>query len=483
MSTFSNLITPTGVLTATNTQTVTNKTINLANNTLVSTSAQLAAAVTDETGTGALVFATSPTLVTPALGTPSSGVVTNLTGTANITATGGASGPIAATTLSASSTVSGAGFSAYLASPPAIGGTAPAAASFTSLNTGQLAGLRNRIINGAMTIDQRNGGASVANVAAAAQYTLDRWWIYGTLASKFTCQQASATLPSGFANYLAITSSAATTPAATDIYVFGTKPEGFNIADFAWGTANAKSVTLSFRVYSSLTGTFGGSIGNSAANRCYVFSYSIPVANTWTTISVTIPGDTSGTWLVNNGIGAQMYFDLGSGTSQKTTAGTWGGTFYYGVTGGVNVVATNAATFYITGVQLELGSVATPFEQRPYGMELALCQRYYYKIANTSGNRYYSGSVSAASTTRIISSVFAVAAPLRISPAITYSGIDIYNSSYSSVGAITSASVYAGGTSQTPSLDINLASGLTTGSQYIVTIAPTTGYIDFSAEL
>ena len=241
---------------------------------------------------------------------------------------------------------------------------------------------RNKIINGDMRIDQRNAGASVTNPAASALYTIDRWWIYGTSATKFSCQQnaGSVTPPTGFTHYLGFTSSAATAPASSDIYTFSHKVEGFNTSDFGWGTANAKTLTLSFWARSSLTGTFGGGLGNSAGNRNYVFSFTISVANTWEYKTITIPGDTSGTWLSDSGVGIQIYWDLGSGSSQKGTAGSWGSSFYYGPTGGTNLVGTNGATFYITGVQLEAGSVATPFEHRSYGQELSLCQRYYLQI-------------------------------------------------------------------------------------------------------
>lgn len=256
-------------------------------------------------------------------------------------------------------------------------------------------GFKNRIINGAMVIDQRNAGASVSNAAATAAYTLDRWWIYGTVATKFTCQQnaGSVTPPTGFINYLGITSSAATTPAATDIYAFSQKVEGLNVFDLAWGTASASAITLSFWVRSSLTGTFGGSLSNSAANRAYVFSYTISATNTWEQKTITIPGDTTGTWLTTNGTGIQLYWDLGSGTSQKTTAGSWGSTFYYGPTGGTNTIGTSGATFYITGVQLEKGATATSFDYRPYGTELALCQRYFFtcNAFNYNTNAYYQG--------------------------------------------------------------------------------------------
>ena len=246
--------------------------------------------------------------------------------------------------------------------------------------------LRNRIINGDMRIDQRNAGASVTINTLSGSYTLDRWFATGKAsAGVFTVQRLSASAPAGFTNYLACTTTTSATPGSTDAYVIGQFIEGFNVADLAWGSASAQTVTLSFRVYSSLTGTFGGSVANNAANRCYPFSFSIGSANTWTTISVTIPGDTSGTWTTDNTAGLKLYLDLGSGSSLRGTAGAWGSTFYTGVTSAVNVISTNGATFYITGVQLEVGTAATPFERRQYGQELALCQRYYQISPSLSG--------------------------------------------------------------------------------------------------
>jgi hypothetical protein len=177
--------------------------------------------------------------------------------------------------------------------------------------------------------------------------------------------------------------------------------EGLNVSDLGWGTANAKTITLSFQVYSSLTGTFGGALGNSAANRSYPFTYTISSANTWTTISVTIAGDTSGTWLTTNGTGIAVYLGLGVGTTYSGTAGSWAGAEYYSATGAVSVVSTNAATWFVTGVQFEVGSQATSFDFRDYGRELILCQRYYevqtgnaYNImgAYNSGGVFYTQS-------------------------------------------------------------------------------------------
>jgi hypothetical protein len=245
--------------------------------------------------------------------------------------------------------------------------------------------MRNRIINGAMVIDQRNAGASVG-ATSSAPYTLDRYYAYATNSSKFTVQQnaGSVTPPAGFRNYLGITSSAATTPGATDSYTLGQSIEGYNVADLSWGTSNAKPITLSFQIYSSLTGTFGGVVKNSDSSRSYPFTYAISSANTWTSISITIAGDTSGTWLTTNGAGIQLVFGMGVGSTYSGTAGAWASANYNTASGVTNVVGTNGATWYITGLQLEAGTTASPFEYRQYGTEFQLCQRYYSKSFPTT---------------------------------------------------------------------------------------------------
>jgi len=246
----------------------------------------------------------------------------------------------------------------------------------------QQVGFRNRIINGAMVIDQRKAGASVTPTAAT--YTLDRWTTNLTEPSKFSVQQnaGSVTPPLGFSNYLGVTSLSTYSVLTSDFFALLHNIEGFNTSDLMWGTANAQTVTLSFWVYSSLTGTFGGSITNSAINRSYPYSYTISSANTWEQKTVTIAGDTTGTWIgATNGVGVRIYFSLGSGSTYSGTAGSWSGSTLISATGATSVVGTNDATFYITGVQLEKGSTATSFDYRPYGTELALCQRYYQIVS------------------------------------------------------------------------------------------------------
>jgi hypothetical protein len=248
-------------------------------------------------------------------------------------------------------------------------------------------GFRNRIINGDMRIDQRNAGASVT--PTNGQYTLDRWFALISQTSKFTVQQnaGSVTLPAGFTNYLGCTSSSAYTVGASENFIMYQYIEGFNTADLGWGTVNASTVTLSFWARSSLTGTFGGSLLNDASNRSYPFTYTINAASTFEYKTVTIAGDTSGTWIgATNGVGIKVGFSLGAGSTVSGTAGAWAGANYRSATGATSVVGTNGATLYITGVQLEAGSTATEFERRPIGTELALCQRYFQKYTNVYQN-------------------------------------------------------------------------------------------------
>lgn len=237
---------------------------------------------------------------------------------------------------------------------------------------------RNRIINGDMRIDQRNAGAEV-NPAVSGAYYADRWVVSSTAASKFKIGQnaGAVTPPTGFSKYLGATSLSAYTVGAAETFTIQQRVEGLNVSDFAWGTANAVAVTLSFWVRSSLTGTFGGSLQNSATDRSYPFQFSIAVANTWEQKTLTIAGDTTGTWLTTSGIGLYLALSLGAGSTFSGTAGAWAAGNFVSATGAVSVVGTSGATFYLTGVQLEKGTVATSFDYVDYGRQLIQCHRYY----------------------------------------------------------------------------------------------------------
>jgi hypothetical protein len=268
----------------------------------------------------------------------------------------------------------------------------------SAYDSGSSLGFRNRIINGDMRIDQRNAGASVTPTSAT--YTLDRWNSQVAVSSTFSIARSSV-VPAGFNRSLLVTSLAATSVGSTASNTVEQYVEGFNSADLGWGAAGAQSVTLSFWVRSSLTGTFGGCFQNSDNSRSYVFSYAISAANTWEYKTVTVAGDTSGTWGTENGIGIKLRFSLGNGSTRQGSAGSWSGSDVRTVTGETQVLATNGATWQVTGVQLEAGSVATPFERRDYGRELMMCQRYFeksYSLGTAVGSNTAIGSITSSSS-------------------------------------------------------------------------------------
>ena len=324
--------------------------------------------------------------------TAGSGIsITNGAGSISIAASGGTATSIANGTSNVSIATSGGNVVVATNGNTAVTVDTSQNATFVGyINAPNTFGFKNRIINGAMVIDQRNAGASVTPTSSG-YVSLDRWQAIVTQTSKFSLQQnaGSVTPPDGFKNYLGVTSLSAYSVAAGDAFAIAQKIEGYNIADLSWGTANAKTITISAWVRSSLTGTFGGALQNSDGTRNYPFSYSIPVANTWTQISITIAGDTTGTWNATNSSGIGINFGLGAGSTYSGTAGAWTATNAYSATGAVSVVGTNGATFYITGVQLEKGSTATSFDYRPYMIEEQLCMRYYEKTIDGANGMVY----------------------------------------------------------------------------------------------
>lgn len=274
--------------------------------------------------------------------------------------------------------------------------------------------LKNRIINGAMTIDQRNNGSAVTVNADAAFFASDRFQAAGQGSDGVYTIQRSATAPAGFANSIVATvTTADSSIGSSQQYNVQQHIEGLNTADLSFGTANAKTVTLSFWVRSSVTGTFSGAIRNAAADRSYPFAYTINAANTFEQKVVTIPGDQSGTWGVGTGIGLNVIWTLGAGTSRLGPANAWAGANYQGVTGQTNLIATNGATWYLTGVQLEAGSTATSYDFRHHSVELAMCMRYYYEHPASSQMPAYS-----ADTTSVVGTV-SMPVAMRATPSVT----------------------------------------------------------------
>jgi hypothetical protein len=346
--------------------------------------------------------------------------------------------------------------------------------------------MRNRIINGACVIAQRTTG-SLTNDSSVALYPVDRFFIYGNVSSKFTAQQnaGSVTPPVGFTNYIGITSLSAYSIGSSDGNILGQGIEGFNIADLGWGTANAQPVTLSFWVRSSLTGTFGGAVQNNAQNRSYPFSYTISSANTWELKSITIVGDTTGTWVTNNGKGIQLTFGLGVGSTGSGTAGAWAASNFSSATGATSVVGTNGATFYVTGVQLEEGTAASPFENRLYGTELALCRRYFTK--------YYQNTTGITGDTAVFNMAnwngvegygaqwYQVS--MRSAPSFSYSALSDFGW-YNSGSTRTPTSLEQGGASiDRCEMKIIWSSSISAGTAGWLRISGTNGWIQWSAEL
>ncbi len=338
-------------------------------------------------------------------------------------------------------------------------------------------GFKNRIINGAMMIDQRNAGASVSINADSIIYTVDRFFCAGENADGVFSAQQDTTAPAGFKNSLKLTvTTADSSLGASQRYLFGQSIEGLNVADLGWGTASASPVTLSFWVRSSVTGTFSGSLANSAYNRCYPFSYTISVANTWEQKTVTIAGDTTGTWLTTNGVGIRAWFTIGAGSSNLGTAGAWGSTYYFGATGTTNLMATNGATFYITGVQLEKGSTATSFDYRPYGTEELLCKRY-CEVLGASG----AWLVATCTNTTDVHLNFNFMVQKRASPTVTIT--ETSNWSCYSTGSSRTVTGVSVDSSDLRHSDIQLTASVPSGSSALGKyVGSTTGLIA-SAEL
>jgi hypothetical protein len=338
-----------------------------------------------------------------------------------------------------------------------------------------LQGFRNRVINGGMVIDQRNAGAAMVPIPIN-QYTVDRLLYSASQTGKFNFQQNAnaGTGPEGFPNYAGFVVASAYSSVAADFFAASQRIEGFNISDLGWGSAFAKTVTLSFWVRTSLAGLHSGGLVNGSFNRSYPYSFTVSAANTWEYKTITIPGDTTGTWNTTNGMGVAVVFNLGCGSDRLGTANAWVAAEKVGVTGAVSVVGTSGATFYITGVQLEAGSVATPFERRPYGTELQLCQRYFIRINDPGGIGVY-GSGTVARVT------FPLPVPMRSSITLTApSTYNFYNGATIATGTVNA--YYPGATNQTPQVDFAVV-GYAAGDAVALFTSGGSQFITASAEL
>jgi hypothetical protein len=340
-------------------------------------------------------------------------------------------------------------------------------------------GFKNRIINGAMMLDQRNAGASVSLVSAQT-YNIDRWFTSEDTDGAMTIQQ-STVAPTGFSHSALLTTTTADSSlGSTQNAYFGQKIEGFNTADLMWGTANAQTITLSFWVRSSLTGTFGGAITNSSFTRGYPFTYTISSANTWEQKSITVAGDTTGTWVgATNGAGIQLLWGLGAGSSLSGTAGAWAATGYISATGAVSVIGTLNATWYITGVQLEKGSTATSFDYRPYGTELQLCQRYFYADRAPATGIGLCAGVCFTSSGPLY--VYRYPVIMRTSPTFTYSALSDFHVVYS--GAVSTPTLLAASAGSVSSCRLDATSTVVSGQGSILQTATGNAVLNFSAEL
>ena len=280
------------------------------------------------------------------------------------------------------------------------------------------AGRKNMVINGDMRISQRVG--TTATTITSGGFVIDRYRCEDNTAGSTTHQQVTDA-PPGFHNSLKVTVTGTdATVNAGDFHYFRHIIEGNNINHLNWGSSNAKTVTLSFWVKSSVTGNHGGSLWNNAFNRSFPFNYRINVADVWEHKSITVPGCPDGTWESGTARGINIGFVQNVGSTYQGPPGQWNSAGDVGPTNHVNLTATNGATWYITGIQLEVGRNATDFEHRSYGEELALCKRYYQKIGDTATNEITLGGYSVSGSTIYHSIQLPV--EMRVVPTLTQVG-------------------------------------------------------------
>jgi hypothetical protein len=350
-------------------------------------------------------------------------------------------------------------------------------------------GMRNRIINGDMRIAQRNAGALVSG-AAGEIYGVDRFitGVFGSGTGRISAQQSS-TVPTGFVKSLINTvTTADAAPSANFGYCVTQRIEGYNIDDLGWGTASPKTITVSFWARNSIAGTYTISVVNRDVTWGYTTTYTISAANTWEYKTVTFTGPTSGTWDTTNLSGMNLVFGLGGGSNRQATLNAWyaptGTNTPTDASGCVDWIATSGATFHVTGVQLEVGSTATPFERRLYGQELALCQRYFYK---NKGDGAGSGPYGIGHCrSNYLRGLIHLPVVMRTTPTMTNTGTDadyIVTSGTSDFTSFVTRPSLDNGGNQILAFRVQVASGMTNGYAALLSLNSSSSYLDFSAEL
>jgi hypothetical protein len=366
-------------------------------------------------------------------------------------------------------------------SAPSVAGntTLELPATSSTLATQNSLGNRNLIVNGDMRIDQRNAGAS--NTSNSNTYMVDRFEFQMSNVTNVQTYQQVGDAPAGFNKSLKITNNSTTQSAGTNVLSTPRqKIEGFNTAHLNWGTADAQTVTVSFWVKASVTGTYAVALTNNGFSRSFVTNYTVSVANTWEKKTVTISGDTSGTWTIDNSTGINVMFPLDTGTDKQTTADSWQTGNYRGTSSCVHFLANASATWQITGVQVEVNTTATPFEHLIYSQQLAMCQRYYQRFQG--GGAFTSGVIGCYNTTTSIRALHNHIVPFRASPTFSYSAIshfdlEPFDQQPTSLSAITTGNLYQADVAATdPTARVG-------GYAAIITCDNSTGYFDFSAEL
>ena len=351
------------------------------------------------------------------------------------------------------------------------------------IGSGQAQSNKNIIINGAMNVAQRS--TSVSSLSSTATYsTCDRWMVqYGT-AGTFTESQSS-TAPDGFANSLKL--DCTTADASPGYLLIIQNVEGQNLQQIKKGTSNALRTVMSFHVRSNKTGTYQVNIFDKDNTRIVGASYTIDSANTWEKKSVTFPADTTGAFDDDNNNSLQIEWWLASGSTYNTgtlpTAWETRDNVDRAAALNVAIGASTDDEFYITGVQFEIGEVATAFEHEDFGSTLAKCQRYYYKI---SGDANLDLGVGMCNTTTLAAINCPFAVPMRAKPtALEQSGTvthyDVLVDNSVVIG--NTVPVFQRATTVSGTVGFQAASGLTAGEGTIMRTRDNAAYLAWSAEL